>query len=234
MIGENYLCIDIGGSHIKAAVLDASGLIIQPYSKAVTPAKADPQQLLKAIQQLVTHFSNYDKIAVGFPGYIKNGVVQTAPNLDNESWRCVELQSKISEALQKPCKLVNDADLQGIGIVEGHGFEIMITLGTGFGSAFLYNGVLLPHIELAHHPLTKKMTYDDFIGEKAIEKIGKKKWNKRMQKVLKILKTVFNYDHLYLGGGNTEKINFPLDENITKVTNLDGIKGGPRMWVTTT
>ncbi|MEI2756598.1 MAG: ROK family protein [Chitinophagaceae bacterium] len=94
MIGENYLCIDIGGSHIKAAVLDASGLIIQPYSKAVTPAKADPQQLLKAIQQLVTHFSNYDKIAVGFPGYIKNGVVQTAPNLDNESWRCVQTAIK--------------------------------------------------------------------------------------------------------------------------------------------
>ena len=73
-----------------------------------------------------------------------------------------------------------------------------------------------------------------FNFKKTIEKIGKKKWNKRMQKVLKILKTVFNYDHLYLGGGNTEKINFPLDENITKVTNLDGIKGGPRMWVTTT
>lgn len=230
MTEEKFLCIDIGGSHVKAAVLDASGKILQPYSKIDTPEKAKPEEMMQTIKQLTASFSGFDKIAVGFPGYVKNGVVQTAPNLNSKAWSGFNLQSNINEALKKPCKVANDADLQGLGIVKGIGFEIMVTLGTGFGTAFLFNGVLLPHIELAHHPLTKKMTYDDYIGEKALEKLGKKKWNKRMEKVIRILKTVFNYDHLFLGGGNAEKICFPLDENITKVTNLDGIKGGPKLW----
>ncbi len=231
MTEEKFLCIDIGGSHVKAAVLDASGKILQPYSKIDTPEKAKPEEMMQTIKQLTASFSGFDKIAVGFPGYVKNGVVQTAPNLNSKAWSGFKLQTNITEALNKPCKVANDADLQGLGIVKGIGFEIMVTLGTGFGTAFLFNGVLLPHIELAHHPITKKMTYDDYIGEKALEKLGKKKWNKRMEKVIRILKTVFNYDHLFLGGGNAEKICFSLEENITKVTNLDGIKGGPKLWL---
>ena len=231
MTEEKYLCIDIGGSHVKAAVLNASGKILQPYSKIDTPEKAKPEDMMQTIKQLTASFSGFDKIAVGFPGYVKNGVVQTAPNLNTKAWSGFNLQTNITEALNKPCKVANDADLQGLGIVKGIGFEIMVTLGTGFGTAFLFNGVLIPHIELAHHPLTKKMTYDDYIGEKALEKLGKKKWNNRMGKVIRILKTVFNYDHLFLGGGNAEKICFSLEENITKVTNLDGIKGGPKLWL---
>jgi polyphosphate glucokinase len=92
------------------------------------------------------------------------------------------------------------------------------------------NGALLPHLEIAHHPVTRKKTYDEYIGNKALEEIGLEKWNRRMQKVIEVLKTVFNYDRLFISGGNAKKINFKVDKNITVVSNIDGIKGGARLW----
>jgi polyphosphate glucokinase len=127
--------------------------------------------------------------------------------------------------------VVNDADMQGLGVVSGKGLEMVITLGTGFGTALLVDGQLMPHLELAHHPFAKGKTYDDYVGERALEKEGLQKWNKRMQKVLKVLKTVINYDTLYIGGGNSDKLNFKLDKNMKIVSNQDGIKGGSRLWL---
>jgi len=106
----------------------------------------------------------------------------------------------------------------------------VITLGTGFGTAFLMDGKLLPHIELAHHPLNGKKDYDDYIGEATLLRIGKKEWKKRMQRVLGILVTVFNYDHLYISGGNADLLTFRLANNISIVSNKDGIKGGAKLW----
>ena len=104
------------------------------------------------------------------------------------------------------------------------------TLGTGFGTALLQDGRLLPHLELAHHPIKTDKVYDDYIGDQAFKKKGKEHWNVRLKKVLEILKTVFNYDHLYISGGNAKNIDFKLDENISIVNNRDGIKGGAKLW----
>jgi len=227
---ENILTIDIGGSFIKATVLSQQGELLQDYERLKTPEPATPQKVLETIQNLISDLLDYDKISVGFPGYLKKGIVQTAPNLGTELWKRVNLNKLISEALNKPVRIINDADLQGLGVVSEKGLEMVITLGTGFGSALLLDGHLLPHLELAHHPITRSKTYDDYIGDNALKKIGVKKWNKRMKKVLDILKTVFNYDRLYIGGGNSGKLNFKLDENIKIITNKDGIKGGARLW----
>jgi len=227
---ENILTIDIGGSFIKATVLSQQGELLQDYERLKTPEPATPQKVLETIQNLISDLLDYDKISVGFPGYLKKGIVQTAPNLGTELWKRVNLNKLISEALNKPVRIINDADLQGLGVVSEKGLEIVITLGTGFGSALLLDGHLLPHLELAHHPITRSKTYDDYIGDNALKKIGVKKWNRRMKRVLDILKTVFNYDRLYIGGGNSGKLNFKLDENIKIITNKDGIKGGARLW----
>jgi len=224
------LSIDIGGSHIKATILNSKGELQMDYDKIVTPLPANPDNLIAAIKKLVTGFPGYTNISVGFPGYVKNGVVKTAPNLDNEAWKDFDLSTKLQQELGQPAKVVNDADMQGLGVVSGTGFEMVLTLGTGFGTALLMNGHLLPHLEIAHHPISKKNTYDEYIGEKALEKEGKKKWNLRMEKVFQVLKTVFNYDTLYIGGGNADKLNFKLDDNVKIVTNEDGIKGGARLW----
>jgi polyphosphate glucokinase len=229
-MAQKILCIDIGGSNIKGAIVNEAGELQTEYKKFNTPLPATPDKVLEVIQQLATALPGYEKISAGFPGYVKDGVVMTAPNLGTDAWHNIKLSEELTELLGKPAKVVNDADMLGLGIANGKGFEIVATLGTGFGTAFLYNGVLLPHIEFAHHPVSKGRDYDAYIGEKAMLDAGKEKWNKRMMKVLAILKTVFNYDHLYLGGGNASKLKFPLDDNISIVTNIEGIKGGARLW----
>ena len=228
--GQKILSIDIGGSRVKATMLDAEGQSLMEYQKIDTPLPASPENILSVVVQLAHQLPGYEKISAGFPGYVKNGIVHTAPNLGTDDWKGTNLAELLSSQLGKPAKVINDADMQGLGIARGNGFEIVATLGTGFGTAFLNNGVLLPHIEFAHHPVSKERDYDEYIGEKAMLEVGEERWNKRMKKVLAILKTVFNYDHLYLGGGNAKKLKFQLDDNISIATNRDGIKGGARLW----
>ena len=226
---EKILSIDIGGTSIKAATLNREGGLQQEYKKLPTPKPSTPNAILKTIRELVKDFT-YDKIAAGFPGYVKNGIIQTAPNLGTEAWAKTDLAKKLHEVLGKPARVINDADMQGLGLISGKGFEMVVTLGTGFGTAFFKDGMLLPHLEIAHHPIKKDKTYDEYIGTKALENEGKEKWNKRVKYILSVLKTVFNYDKLYLGGGNAAKINFKTDRNIKIVKNIDGIDGGAKLW----
>lgn len=227
---SRVLALDIGGSHIKGSVMNLNGKVEADYTKLPTPQPATPKNVVKTIVELIKNFPSFDAVSVGFPGYVKNGIVHTAPNLAPGAWDHVDLQKLLADDLGKPVKVINDADMQGLGVVSGQGLEMMVTLGTGFGTAFLDNGVLLPHLELAHHPITKSKSYDEYIGEKALLIIGTEKWNLRIKKVIGILQTVFNYDRLYVGGGNAKKINFPLDANIKVVTNKDAIDGGIKLW----
>ena len=228
--GQKILSIDIGGSNVKAVLLDAAGQNLTEYEKLATPVPATPERVMVVIEQLAQRLNGFDKISAGFPGYVKDGVVHTAPNLGTDFWKQTNLAQMLAARLGKPAKVVNDAYMQGLGIASGKGFEIVATLGTGFGTAFLKDGILLPHIEVGQHPVSKDRTYDQYIGDKAMIEAGEEKWNRRMRKVLDLLKSTFNYDHLYLGGGNAKKIKFQLDENVTMATNRDGIKGGARLW----
>lgn len=223
------LCIDIGGSKIKGSIVDVDGKLLQDYTKLLTPRPADPVAIINTIKQLVKGFK-YDRVSVGFPGYVRDGIVHTAPNLGTEAWAMVKFADQLTQALGKPTRVVNDADMLGLGVVSGKGLEMMVTLGTGFGTSLFLNGKLLPHLEVAHHPINGKEDYDAFIGAAALEEIGKKKWNKRMQYVFEVIKTVFNYDRLYIGGGSARKLDFTLAENMILVTNLDGLDGGVKLW----
>ena len=227
---QKILAIDIGGSNIKATMLNMQGTFLNEYEKIPTPSPATPAKVLDVIQLLAKKFPAYDKIAAGFPGFIKDGVVKTAPNLGTEHWVNFNLNKKLEEILGKPAIAINDADLQGLSVVSGKGVELMITLGTGFGSALLNDGMLVPHLEIAHHPITKNKDYDEYVGEYEFKRIGKKKWNKRMKRIIKVLKVVFNYDRLYISGGSAREINFKLDHNIIISGNRDGIKGGAKLW----
>jgi len=226
----DILSIDIGGTNLKACLLSPSGELLTDFKKTPTPKKSTPEAVLKEIQKLVADFDSYEKISIGFPGYVKCGIVHTAPNLAENQWANVDLAQRVSDLFDKPVRLINDADQQGLGIVSGKGFEIVFTLGTGFGTSLLFDGELLPHLELAHLPISKTEDYDDFIGDRGFEKVGKKKWNKRLKYIIEIYKTVFNYDNLYIGGGNANEINFELEPNIKLVSNKDGIKGGAKLW----
>ncbi len=227
---EKILSIDIGGSRIKATILDPDGNMLMDFQKIATPITPDPGNVIQAILELTQSFQEYHRVSVGFPGYTRQGVIHTAPNLGTPKWKGVLFSKLLSDVLSKPVRVLNDADMQGLGVVSGTGLEMVVTLGTGFGTALFLDGNLLPHLEVAHHPLSKDRTYDEYIGNRALLEVGPEKWNRRMKKVIDVLKTVFNYDHLYIGGGNSKKITFETDDTITKVSNLDGIRGGAKVW----
>jgi polyphosphate glucokinase len=227
---EKILCIDIGGSHIKATTINYQGEFIHEYEREKTPSPPSPENLVKLILEMASRFPEYDKVTAGFPGFIKKGVVKTAPKLGNDLWKDYDLKNELQTNLKKPTLVINDADLQGLSIAEAKGVEMLITLGTGFGSAIMSEGILTPHLEMSQHPVTKNKNYNDYLGQAALDKIGKKKWNKRLKRVINILSVVFNYDHLYISGGNAKLIDFELDDNITIANNREGIKGGMVLW----
>lgn len=227
---ENILVIDIGGSHVKGIIINSNLKVVYPYQKTPTPPNLKPATLMATIKTLTKNFTHFDKVAVGFPGYVKQGIVYTAPNLNDFAFRKFPLSEELAAFFNKPVRLVNDADLQGFALVKGKGFEMVITLGTGFGTALFMDGVLLPHLELAHLPVRKNYDYDDFLGDAALELEGDKKWNKKLKEVLDNFRTVFNFDHLYISGGNAKHINFALPEDISIESNRDGIKGGAVLW----
>ncbi len=139
----NILSIDIGGTSIKTVLLDESGNMLSEYMKSKTPDGATPKDIVSGIVELVKPIpATYDRISIGFPGYVKNGIVKTAPNLAKNKWADVDLAQRVANVLNKPVRLVNDADQQGLGVVDGKGFEIVFTVGTGFGTALLFDGEL--------------------------------------------------------------------------------------------
>jgi polyphosphate glucokinase len=126
--------------------------------------------------------------------------------------------------------VINDADMQGLGAIAGRGVELVITLGTGFGSALFVDGKLVPNLEMGHHPFRKGETYEQQLGRAALDASSRKKWNERLQKAIATLEKLFNYDMLYIGGGNTDRINFEIPPRVKIVPNVSGLLGGIALW----
>ncbi|MBE9227891.1 ROK family protein [Phormidium sp. LEGE 05292] len=223
------LSIDIGGSGIKAMVLNADGTPLTERYRVDTPQPAKPDVVIDAIAQLAESKGKFDRISVGFPGVVRKGVIGTAVNLDPD-WINFDLATTLSEKLGKPVRVANDADIQGLGAISRQGVELVVTLGTGFGSALFVDGKLVPNLELGHHCFRKDQTYEQQLGRATLDKIGKKKWNSRLEKAIASLEYAFNYDYLYIGGGNTSKITFELPANVKIVPNVSGILGGIALW----
>ncbi len=223
------LAIDIGGTGLKATVLDAKGKPRHERVRVETPRPATPEAIISALVKLVAPLGKFDRISVGFPGVIVHGVTLSAPNL-HERWRGYPLAKALTKALKKPTRVLNDAGVQGFGVIKGHGTEMVITLGTGMGCAMYVDGRYVPNIELAHHPFHKGKTYEEFIGQTALKKIGKKRWNARVAHVLDQLQPIFNPTHIYLGGGNAKKLKIKLPKNVTITDNVAGLLGGIALW----
>ncbi len=231
MSEQRTLAIDIGGSGIKAALLDDKGQLISERERVPTPSKPiAPEVLLKAIDEAVSPLGAFDRVSVGFPGYVRDGRVITAPNLGTETLSGFDLQQALSSRWGKPVRVLNDADVQGFGAISGRGIEMILTLDTGAGTAIFRDGEIMPHLELAHHPISGGKTYDEYIGNQARRKKGKKKWNKRIAKVIDLLRVVVHFDHLYIGGGNAKDIDFPLPHDVSVVPNTEGLSGGIALW----
>jgi polyphosphate glucokinase len=226
---DRTLCIDIGGTGIKMIVLDPSGEPVNARARELTPKPATPEALLGVIRDMIAKQPRFDRISVGFPGIVKHGVTLSAPNLD-PSWAGQNLQAAVEALTNKPTRVLNDADLQGYGVIEGVGLEMVLTLGTGVGSALFLDGHLMPNLELGHHPFQKDKTYEQRLSDEELKEHGKQKWSKRVGEMITILSAIFNYDHLHIGGGNAQHIKVSLPDNVTLFDNVDGMTGGIRLW----
>ncbi len=157
------------------------------------------------------------------------GVVRTAPHLD-PSWAGFDLARTIAKTTGKPTRALNDAGVQGHAVIRGRGVEACITLGTGFGFALFVDGTYVPNVELGHHPFRKGKTYEEALGMKALERVGRKRWNRVLARAIPQLERTFNYRQLYVGGGNSAKVRIALPPNVTRVENVSGLLGGVRLW----
>ena len=223
------LAIDIGGTGIKAIVLDDQGKPVTERGRLKTPKPATPKSVLGIIKTLAKQQGTFDRVSVGFPGVVKNGVTATAPNLDS-SWQGFGLAKALSKQLGKPVRVANDADVQGYGVILGKGVELVVTLGTGFGSSLFVNGHLVPNLEIPHHPFRNNKTYEQELGVQALNRMGRKKWNQRLWEAIQTLESLFNYDMLYMGGGNAKKVDLALPDNVQLVSNVAGLLGGIAFW----
>ena len=203
--------------------------------------------LVSALKALVKPLPEADRVSCGFPGMVRNGIILSAPHFVTkkgpgtpvdpklfEAWSKFDLAKALSGELGKPTKVANDADIQGAAVVRGKGLEVVITLGTGFGSALFMDGQLMPHLELAHQPFRKDETYNDQLGELARKNKGDETWNNRLREAVANLDALFFFDHLYIGGGNARRVNRDdlgaILQRITIVDNTAGILGGIKLW----
>lgn len=228
--GIKTLAIDIGGTGLKACVLDAEGGMLTERVRVATPPHCPPALMVETLSKLVAPLPTFDRVSVGFPGVVRQGIVITAHNLGTEAWKGFEMDRTLTAKLKKPVRVLNDADMQGLGAIIGKGVEVVITLGTGLGSSIFEDGRLLTHLELAHHPFRKGQTYEEQLGNAALEKAGKRKWIKRVQLAIEALRSLTTFDHLYIGGGNAKHLTEGLPSDVSTVSNDLGMRGGIWLW----
>lgn len=224
------LCVDIGGTGIKMIALNAQGDPMTERLRMLTPHPAKPDAVLDVVRRMLSAKPRFDRVSVGFPGVVHDGVVMTAVNLGTQYWKGYDLKTAMERVMGAPTRVINDADLQGCGVIEGRGVELVLTLGTGLGSALFVDGRLVPNLELGHQPFKKGKTYEQRVSDAAFKRIGKRHWQRRVREALDQISLVFNPRVIHLGGGNAQHLKHHLPRNARLFTNVEGMTGGIRLW----
>lgn len=237
------LCIDVGGTGLKAALVSLDGEMVSERVKVKTPYPCPPERLVASLLKLVDGIGDFDRVSVGFPGLVRNGIVNNIPSLSRSSyagptdpdlfrqWRGFDLGTALQEAFDKPLRLANDADVQGSAVVDGKGFEFVMTLGTGIGTAVFQDGMLLPHLELSHALFRTGTDFDAAIGNAARKRMGNARWRTRVLKAIEVFDQFLFFDVCHIGGGNAARlVDVELPDRCRIVSNTAGLLGGVRLW----
>jgi polyphosphate glucokinase len=211
------LAIDIGGSHVK--VLTSSG---GAERKAVSGPEMTAAQMVAAVKRLAKGLS-FDVISMGYPGPVHHNRPLVEPKNLGPGW----VGFDFAKSFGKPIKIVNDAMMQAIGSYEG-GRMLFLGLGTGLGAAMIVDNVAQP-MELAHLPYRKKKTFEDYVGERGLEKRGPKKWKESVFDVVEQLRAAMQPDYIVIGGGNVERLD-ELPPDCRRGDNARAFEGGFRLW----
>jgi polyphosphate glucokinase len=211
------LVVDIGGTNIK---LLATG-ITQPR-KIPSGRKLTAARMVEQVLETASDWK-YDVVAIGFPGPVTQGVPAKEPHNLGDGW----VGFDFAAAFGKPVRVINDAAMQALGSYEG-GRMLFLGLGTGLGSALVVDGAVAP-MELAHLPYKKGKTFEDYVGLRGYERLGKKKWREAVDDVVARLKAALVADYVVLGGGNSKKLkSLPPDTRLGD--NNNAFQGGFRLW----
>ena len=214
---KTILVIDVGGTHIKVSATGQKTPVKIPSGAEMTPSK-----MVKAVRHATAGW-NYSAVSIGYPGPVVHGHPVSEPHNLGGGWVGFDFE----KAFQRPVKIVNDAAMQALGIYKG-GRMLFLGLGTGLGSAMIADGLLEP-MELAHLPYRKGRTYEDYVGERGLKRLGKKKWRRRVADIVARLKAALEADDVVLGGGNA-KILKKLPPGARLGDNSTAFLGGYRLW----
>ncbi len=214
---RKVLVIDVGGTHVK---------LLMTGQKEPTMINSGPDMTASKVARLVkqaTRGWKYDCISMGYPGPVINGHPLREPHNLGGGWMGFDFR----KAFGCPVKIINDASMQALGSYKGRRM-LFLGLGTGLGSAMIVDGVLEP-MELAHLNYKHGKTYEDFLGIRGLEKLGKKKWRRQVFKIVEKLKSALEADYVVLGGGNVKKLK-KLPPGARMGSNENAFVGGFRMW----
>ncbi len=211
------LAIDVGGSHVK--VMTDTDRVRRKFDSG---PRITPREMVRKVKALTKDW-RYDTIAIGYPGPVARNRPTTEPHNLGKGWRGFDF----AKAFGRPTKLVNDAVMQALGSYRG-GRMLFLGLGTGLGSALIVDGTLVP-MELAHLPYRDGKTFEDFVGERGLERQGKKRWRKSVEDVIARLVAALQPDYVVLGGGNADKLD-KLPPKVLLGHNENAFEGGFRLW----
>jgi polyphosphate glucokinase len=210
------LVIDVGGTHVKVRV---SGQ--REERKVVSGSTMTAARMVRDVKALVKDWK-YDVISIGYPGTVIRGRPVHEPYNLGGGW----VRFNFAKAFGHPVKMVNDAAMQALGSYK-RGCMLFLGFGAGLGSAMIVDGILEP-MELAHLPYKKK-TYEDYVGDRALKRLGKKKWRREVADVVTRLKAALEADYVVLGGGNSKNLkNLPAGAELGE--NRNAFLGGTRLW----
>ncbi|HUG53805.1 MAG TPA: ROK family protein [Vicinamibacteria bacterium] len=223
------LAIDVGGSGIKAALIGPQYQLVGKPLRVETPDDLTPRRLLDVLVALAVDPGDYDRVSVGINGLVHRGRIFAIPVTSNPDFRGFDLAESLCNRLGRPVRILNDAQMHGLGFVRGRGVEVVLTLGTGLGTALFIDGTLGPQLQLLPAAGREGRKGGDY-GDRAIEELGRKKWRRRVGRLIELLRQLTNFHHLYIGGGNAEVLKLDLPPDVTIGDNSAALGGAVRMW----
>jgi len=211
------LTLDVGGTHVKMALSGSEEVRKFESGPALTA-----QQMVEGVVRATSDW-NYDAVSIGYPGPVVRGRIVHEPKNLGTGWVGFDFAARFG----KPVKLLNDAAMQALGSYDG-GTMLFIGLGTGMGSALVIDNMVAP-LELAHLPYRKRKTYEDYVGLRGLERLGKKRWQVFVEDVVARLKAALVADSVVIGGGNAKKLR-RVPPGARLGDNSHAFIGGFRMW----